>query len=91
MPIMRSEAKISLRVHAGAVKNEVVGFTNGVWQVRIAAPPHKGKANRELIAFLKQCLGVSTLAILKGHTTKHKIVAIAGLSQDEIIKRLTPS
>jgi len=45
----------------------------------------------ELIAFLSQLLGVSrgTLAILKGHTTRNKVVAIEGLSQAEVMKRLS--
>ncbi len=90
MPIKRSEAKISLRVSPNAARNEMVGFTDGVWQVKIAAPPLKGKANRELLAFLSRLLGVSTgaLSIVKGHTTRNKVIAIDGLSQDEITKRL---
>ena len=85
------EAEISVRVHPNAAKNEVVGVTNGVWQVRVSAPPVKGKANKELIAFLSQLLGVgkSSLTILKGHTTSHKVVAIQGLSQGEVMKRLS--
>jgi len=82
-----------LRVHPNAAKNEVVDFTNGVLGVRIAAPPVKGKANKELIAFLSQLLGVSksSLTILKGHTTRHKVVAIKGLSHEEVIKLLSSS
>ena len=69
----------------------MVAFTEGVWQVRVAAPPVKGKANKELIAFLSQLLDVSKSAItvLKGHTTRHKVVAIVGLSQAEVMKRLS--
>lgn len=91
MPVPVSEAKISLRVHPGATRNEVVGFADGVWRVKISAPPVKGKANKELIAFLSQLLGVSQsrLTILKGHTTRNKVVAIEGLSQEEVIKRLS--
>ena len=86
-----NEAKISLRVHPNAAGDEIVGFTGGVLGVRVAAPPVKGKANKELIAFLSQLLGVSksSLAILKGHTTSHKVVAIQGLSQEEVVKRLS--
>ena len=88
---MGDEAKISLRVHPNAARNEVVGFTEGVLGVRVAAPPVKGKANEELIAFLSELLGVSrsSLTILKGHTTSHKAVAIQGLSREEVVKRLS--
>ena len=87
----KSKAKISLRVYPNAARNEVV-FINGVLQVRVAAPPVKGKANKELITFLSQVLGVgkAALAIIKGHTSRSKVIAIDGLSQEEVIRRLSP-
>jgi uncharacterized protein (TIGR00251 family) len=85
-----SEARISLRVSPNAPKNEVVGFSGGTLRVKIAAPPLKGKANRELVAFLSRLLGVSqsSLAIIKGHTSRSKTVAVIGLSQQEVLGRL---
>ena len=82
---------LRLRVYPGARQNELAGFADGVLQVRVAAPPVKGKANRELTAFLSQALGVSksSLTIVKGHTSRNKVIAIAGLSQAEIINRLS--
>jgi len=93
MPISRRETRILLRVQPDASRNEVVGFTGGVLRVRVAAPPVRDKANKELIAFLSQILGVSkgVLTIIKGHTSKNKVIAIDGLSQEEIMKRLLPS
>lgn len=93
MSIAESGAKISLRVHPNAARNEVVGFTDGVLLVKVSAPPVKGKANRELIAFLSQMLGVgkSSLTIITGHTSRSKVIAIDGLSQGEAIRRLLPS
>jgi len=87
-----SKVRISLRVHPGAARSEVVGFTDGVLQVRVAAPPVKGQANRELIALLSKALAVgkSALTIVKGHTSQSKVIAIDGLSQEDIMKRLSP-
>jgi uncharacterized protein (TIGR00251 family) len=84
--------RLRLRVHPNASRNELAGFTDGVLQVRVAAPPVKGKANRELTTFLSQALGVSqsSLTIVKGHTSRNKVIAIDGLSQEDIIKRLSP-
>ena len=86
------KAEISVRVHPNAARNEVTGVTNGVWQVRVSAPPVKGKANQELIAFLSGLLGVgkSRIGIIRGHTTRNKVVAVDGLSQEDIMKRLLP-
>jgi len=83
--------KISLKVQPNATRNELIDFTNGVLKVKVAAPPVKGKANAELIVFLSEILGISksSLSIVTGHTSRNKTIAIAGLSHDEIIKRLT--
>ena len=83
--------KISLRVQPSAARNEVVDFSGGVLKVKVAAPPAKGKANTELLAFLGQVLGVArgSLGIVTGHTSRHKVIAIEGLSQDELSRRLT--
>ena len=93
MSISRREIRILLRVQPDASRNEVVGFTGEVLRVRIAAPPVRDKANKELIAFLSQILGVSkgALTIIQGHTSKNKVIAIDGLSQEQIMKRLLPS
>jgi uncharacterized protein (TIGR00251 family) len=84
-----SEARISVRVSPNALKSEVVGFSGGILRVKIAAPPLKGKANRELVAFLSQLLGVSqsSLAIIRGHTSRTKTLAVSGLSQQELLGR----
>jgi len=86
-----SEARISLRVQPGAARSEVVSFTGEVLQVRVATPPVKGKANKELIALLSQAIGVgkSNLTIIKGHTSRSKVIAIHGLSQEEVIQQLS--
>ena len=90
MSISGDEVRISLRVYPNASRNELVGFTNGVLRVKVSAPPSKGKANRELIAFLSRLLGVGkdSINIIKGHTTRNKVVVIDGLSQEEVMKRL---
>jgi len=90
--ISGNEVKISLRVCPNGGRNEVVGFTNGILRVKVSAPPIKGKANRELITFLSRLLGVGkgSVNIIKGHTTRNKVVAIDGLSREEVMKQLAP-
>ena len=82
---------LRLRVYPSASRNELAGFTDGVLQVRVSAPPVKGKANRELTAFLSEALGLSksSLTIVKGHTSRNKVIAVDGLSQEEIVRRLS--
>jgi len=84
---------VSVRVYPSANKNEVAGFSDGVWLVRVSAPPVKGKANKELISFLSKVLGVgkSSVSIAQGHTSRSKLIAVDGLTQQEIMKRLSSS
>ena len=92
MTASKSEVKIAVHVRPNAARNEVVGTVDGVWQVRVSALPVRGKANEELIAFLSKILGVSkgSIGIISGHTARNKIVAIDGLSREDVVKRLLP-
>jgi len=83
--------RLTVRVTPNANRNEITGFSDGVLQIRIAAPPVKGKANKELTDFLNKTLGVkkSSISIIKGQTSRNKVIAIEGMNRDDIIKRLS--
>ena len=83
---------ISVRVRPNAARNEVVGVTDVIYLVKVSAPPVKGKANNELVAFLSRLLGVSKsqVNIIKGYTSRSKVIALDGLSQEDVMKRLLP-
>jgi uncharacterized protein (TIGR00251 family) len=80
-----------VKVHPGAGRSEITGFTGGALQIKINAPPEKGKANRELMDYLSRRLDVkkSAISIIKGETGRNKLIAIEGLTPEEIIGRLT--
>ena len=82
--------RLHVRVTPNAGRNEVTGFQDGVLYVRIAAPPDKGKANKELIAHLSWVLDISksSLRLVRGLTSRNKVVAVDGLSQEEINRRI---
>ena len=91
MSIPDSGTRISVRVHPNAGRDEVLGFTDEVLQVKIAAPPIKGKANERLVAFLSRLLGVGkgSISIIRGHTSRNKLIKISDLSRKDIIERLS--
>ncbi len=62
--------RIAVQGHPGAKRNEVVRFEEGVWHIKIAAPPTEGKANKGLIEFLSEVLDISKsrISIDKGAT-----------------------
>jgi uncharacterized protein (TIGR00251 family) len=91
MFVSEGAVTISLRVQPNAARNEVLGFADDILRVRVAAPPVKGKANRELVDFLSHVLQVnkSRVTILRGQATRNKIIAVAGLTREEITRRLS--
>jgi len=90
--MQNQETRITVKVQPGASKNEVVGLKGDALRLRIAAPPEKGKANKELLEFLRRQLDVpgADIAIISGQTSHQKVIAIKGLNRSEILKRLLP-
>ena len=86
-----NDAHLAVKVTPNAGRSEIVGLKDGVLQVRVAAPPDKGKANKELINVLAEKLGVkkASVLIVKGQTSRHKSVIIEGMSGEELLKRIT--
>ncbi len=85
------KAIFSVRVTPGAKRNAVTAFKEGTWYIKIAAPPVDGKANEELAEFLSRVLGVrkNNLSLLKGQTSRNKLVSVSGLGQKEAMLRLS--
>ncbi len=84
------QASIVVQVQPNAGQNKITRFEDGVWHLRIAAPPVKGKANRELLEFLSDILGVgkANITIEKGMTSRRKVIAIGGLTQNQVRQQL---
>jgi uncharacterized protein (TIGR00251 family) len=86
---------LRLTVVPGAQRTQVVGLHGDRLKVRLAAPPEKGAANRELIAFLARALKVpkSSLKLTLGAQSRIKVVAVYDLSPDlaQRLGRLVPA
>ena len=84
------QATIVVQVQPNASQNRVARFEDGVLHLRIAAPPVKGKANQELLRFLSDILEISqtSLTIEKGLTSKRKVIAVTGLTQQQVTELL---
>jgi uncharacterized protein (TIGR00251 family) len=88
--LKEEKATIVVQVQPKSSRNRVTGFEDGVLHVKIAAPPVKGEANRELVRFLSDILGTakSNITIEKGLTSRRKVVGISGMGQEEVAKQL---
>lgn len=81
---------ISVRLRPRSGRDEVVGWTNGVLQARVTAPPVEGRANKALCTLLARTLGLAPtrVAVVRGEGARLKTVLIDGLSEAEVIRRL---
>ncbi|HEU0022694.1 MAG TPA: DUF167 domain-containing protein [Dehalococcoidia bacterium] len=81
---------VKVRVQPRASRNQIVGFVGDTLRVRVTAPPEDGKANQAVIALLADGLDVarSSLQILRGHSSRDKLVAVNALNPAEIRRRL---
>ncbi len=66
---------IRIQVKSNAKKTEILEEQDGFLKIAISSPAQDGKANAELIKFLKKEKGWKA-TILKGKTSKSKIVSV---------------
>ena len=87
------KSKISVKVQPNAGRNEIVGQVEGIWKIKIGAPPDKGKANKELLDFLSQILNIrkDSLSLVKGQASHNKVIEVEGLAAGDIFTRLQRS
>lgn len=70
--------------------NEISGVERNALKVRIAAPPEKGEANEELVAFFSDLFHISKsrIQLLRGHASRYKKILLKEVQQKEILKIL---
>jgi uncharacterized protein len=83
-------ARLTLRVSPGAASSAVVGRYGSGWKLRVAAAPQDGKANAAVVRLLADVLDLPerSLAIVSGQGSRDKTVAVVGIADDEIDRRL---
>ena len=80
---------LNVRVIPRSSKN-ILTWELGTLKARLTAPPVDGAANVALISLLAERLSVPrrTISIVRGETSHQKTVEIAGLTLEEIERRL---
>lgn len=69
---------LEVKVIPRSSRNELAGTADGVLRIKLTAPPVDGSANRQLLKFLAELLGVrkSDMEIVKGLSSRNKTVRI---------------
>ena len=82
--------QIKVKVLPRSARSEVAGWMGETLKIKLTAPPVEGEANAALLNFLAEALGVKKTAVdlVKGKASQNKVVYIAGMSMEEVVKRL---
>lgn len=80
---------LSVRAHAGARRNAIVGVREGMVRIAVSEAPEKGKANKAIVVVLSKALGISKSAIVlvSGATSSRKRFLIVDSDADAVHER----
>jgi uncharacterized protein (TIGR00251 family) len=81
---------IAIKVIPNAPRTEITGRLGAEIKVKVAAPAVEGRANEALCDFLADQLQLprNAVRLLRGETSRHKIIRIDGLTTNEMESRL---
>ncbi len=81
---------LAIKAIPNAPKSQVMGWLGDALKVKVHAPPVEGKANEALCDFLAEELELPRRAVtvLRGDTSRQKVVAIDGLDLVAVTKKL---
>ena len=92
LSIREREGTVHFKIHLQprASASEIVGIQGDSLKVRLTSPALENRANRHLLAFLSEILDCSKgmIEISAGSRSKHKTVAVHGLSVQQILHRI---
>jgi len=92
MKLALKDGAVRFEVHAKprAKKSKVIGERGDAVEIALAAPPVDGAANEELVRFVAKVLEVRQrdIEVVRGETSREKLLAVVGLTVEEIESRL---
>jgi uncharacterized protein len=95
IPIHASDGAVTfaVKVHPRARKNAITGELGDALKLSLTSPPIDGRANQACIEFFAKLLKVSrsSVTIASGHSSRNKVVRVAGLTAEELGKRIQRS
>ena len=83
--------ELQVRVQPKARRNSIEVVDGSKLKIYVTTAPEGGKANDAVVALLAKSLGIakSHVRIVRGHKSRDKLLDIEGLTEDEVIARLT--
>lgn len=81
---------VAIRLQPRASRDEIGPAIGLELKVRVTAPPVEAAANDALVRLLAERLGCprGAVQLVRGHTSRHKVVFVRGVSATEVAERL---
>jgi uncharacterized protein (TIGR00251 family) len=81
---------LAIKLQPRASKNEIGGIVCNELRVKVTAPPVDSAANEALVRLLAETLDCSNsqVELTHGHTSRHKVVKVHGVSAEAVLARL---
>ena len=81
---------LSIKLQPRATRNQIQGLHGNELKIAITAPPVDSAANNFLLRFVADEFNLSRSAVqlVRGQTSRHKTIFIAGARAAELAKRL---
>jgi len=85
-------AYLQIKLQPRASEDEIGEPMGNELRVKVTAPPVDAAANEALVRLLAQTIGCprSAVQLVRGHTSRHKLVFIAGLDAGFVGGKLIP-
>lgn len=82
---------LSVKVQPRASKNEIGEPLGGELRIKVTAPPVDSAANEAVLRLLAEKLGCprNQIELVRGGTSRHKVIKITGLAVSQIITHLS--
>jgi len=81
---------LAVKLQPRASKNEIGPALGQELKIKVTAPPVDDAANQALVELLAETFDCarSSVQILRGRTSQHKTVLIAGMKAEEVVRKL---
>ena len=81
-----SKTIINVKVIPRASRDQIAGIEQGLYRIKLTAPPVEGRANKALKELLARRLGLpkGDIEIISGERSRQKSVRIHGLSPQDV-------
>jgi uncharacterized protein (TIGR00251 family) len=92
-PFLRAStagALLSIKLQPRSTKPGIGDVLGNELKVAVSAAPVDGRANEAVLDLLAEELGCkrSALGLARGHSSRHKLILVSGISAEEVAARL---